>query len=238
MKPQTTKFLGTASSAVLACALGLFSTSALAQTQAVDEQAASRNAGVLDRARPDFDAVGIRAGSFLILPKATTTVDVSDNIYASTTNAVSDTGGVFQPEVTIRSDWSRNLLEMYARAAFSTYASHGSENATEAEIRGSGRYDIQEGWNLNGGLGYAYLAEPRSISPSRAPRPGDPGDRRDTAGGVVPPERSDHPAQPEVPSRRGPASGTAGGNRHPRRSHPDQPPAQPVFGAVVKACGS
>ena len=164
MKPQTTKFLGTASSAVLACALGLFSTSALAQTQAVDEQAASRNAGVLDRARPDFDAVGIRAGSFLILPKATTTVDVSDNIYASTTNAVSDTGGVFQPEVTIRSDWSRNLLEMYARAAFSTYASHGSENATEAEIRGSGRYDIQEGWNLNGGLGYAYLAEPRYLA--------------------------------------------------------------------------
>ena len=164
MKPRTTKILGTASSAVLACALALFSTSALAQTQAVDEQAASRNAGVLDRARPDFDAVGIRAGSFLILPKATTTVDVSDNIYASTTNTVSDTGGVFQPEVTIRSDWSRNLLEMYARAAFSTYASHGSENATEAEIRGSGRYDIQEGWNLNGGLGYAYLAEPRYLA--------------------------------------------------------------------------
>ena len=164
MRTRTKMALGRVPSAVAAGAIIFCASSAFAQVQEVDAQAASRNAGVLDRARPDYDAVGIRAGSFLILPKATTTVDVSDNIYASTTNTVSDTGVVIQPEVTIRSDWSRNMIEMFARAAYSAYASHGSENATEAELRAQGRYDIQEGWNLNGGLGYAYLAEPRYLA--------------------------------------------------------------------------
>ncbi len=156
------------SSVALALAVGLCSTTAFAQVAAVDDQAASRNAGVLDRARPDYDAVGIRAGSFLILPKATTTLDASDNIFAAHTNTVSDTVILFQPEVTMRSDWSRNMLELYGRAAFSVYGSNSSQNATEAEVRASGRYDIAEGSNLNGGLGYAYMAEPRYLATSQA----------------------------------------------------------------------
>ena len=168
MKPQALKTLSSVSSAVLACALVLTATASVAQVAAVDDPAASRNAGVLDRARPDYDAVGIRAGSFLVLPKATTTLDSSDNIFAAHTNTVSDTVILFQPEVTMRSDWSRNMLELYARAAFSAYGSHSSQNATEAEVRATGRYDIAEGSNLNGGLGYAYLAEPRYLATAQA----------------------------------------------------------------------
>ena len=168
MKSRALEVLVSGSSAVLASGLMLTASGAFGQVVAGDEQATSRNAGVLDRARPDYDAVGIRAGSFLILPKATTTVDASDNILASHTNTVSDTVILFQPEVTMRSNWSRNMLEVYGRAAFSAYGSNSSQNATEAEVRASGRYDIAEGSNLNGGLGYAYMAEPRYLATAQA----------------------------------------------------------------------
>ena len=168
MKPQAIEPMSYLSSAVVACALLLSATTSVAQVAAVDDPAPSRNAGVLDRARPDFDAVGIRAGSFLILPKATTTLDVSDNIFAAHTNAVSDTVILFQPEVTMRSDWSRNMLELFGRAAFNAYGSNSSQNATETEVRVAGRYDIVDGSNLNAGLGYAYMAEPRYLATALA----------------------------------------------------------------------
>ena len=126
------------------------------------------SASVLERPRPDYDAVGIRAGSFLLLPKLTTTVDFSDNIYASTSTPKSDAILLLQPEITARSDWSRNQVELFARAATSAYASANSENATEFETRLSGRYDIGQASNFNGGLGYAYLAEPRYQATARA----------------------------------------------------------------------
>jgi hypothetical protein len=146
-------------SAILVIAAGVSAASA----QAMDPQA-QRNVGVMDRPRPDYDAAGIRSGAFIILPRLTTTVDFDDNIYAGSTTKTSDTVVLLQPEVTVRSDWSRNMVEAYARAAFSEYASHSSENTTEYEVRGGGRYDIAEDSNLNGGVRYARLMEPRYLS--------------------------------------------------------------------------
>lgn len=164
MKSRDPLSLASTSAFVLAAALSLMaSTSSFAE-----DQSPERNAGVLERARPDYDAVGLHAGSFLILPKATTTFDLSDNIYASSSNTVSDSIVLFQPEVTVRSDWSRDMVELYARGAFSAYASHNSENASEAEVRGSARLDLWEGSNVNGGAGYAYLVEPRYLATAQA----------------------------------------------------------------------
>ena len=134
-----------------------------ASAQVMDTQS-QRNVGVLDRPRPDYDAAGLRAGAFIILPRLTTTLDFDDNIYAGSTAKTSDTVVLLQPEVTVRSDWSRNMIEGYARATFNEYASHSSENTTEFEVRGDGRYDIAEDSNLNAGVRYARLMEPRYLS--------------------------------------------------------------------------
>lgn len=142
--------------------------SAAASAALADDRGQDVSASVLERPRPDYDAVGIRAGSFLLLPKLTTTADFSDNIYASTSGKKSDAILLLQPEITVRSDWSRNQVELFARAATSAYASASSENATEVETRLSGRYDIGQASNINGGLGYAYLAEPRYQATARA----------------------------------------------------------------------
>ncbi len=147
-------------------AIALGGGSAFAQTfdPAAATASPQRNEGVLDRVRPDYDATGLRDGAFIILPKITTTLDLDDNIYAGSTTKTSDTVVLIQPEVTIRSDWSRNLVEAYARATFDEYASNGSENTSEYELRLAGRYDLGDASNVNGGAQFAHLMEPRYLT--------------------------------------------------------------------------
>jgi hypothetical protein len=139
-----------------------------ALAQALDDPATiglpRRNESVLERARPDYDAAGIRSGSFIFLPKLTTTLEASDNIYAGSTTKTSDTAAVAQPEATIRSDWSRNMVEGYARATLQRYAANGSENTSQYELRLSGRYDFGEASNVNAGAQFAHLTEPRYLT--------------------------------------------------------------------------
>ena len=119
-----------------------------------------RNVGVLDRPRPDYDARGILWRSFVVLPRITTTADFDDNVYASTSKS-SDTIFQVQPEVTVRSDWSRSMVEGYARASINQYASHSTENTTDIVFRGAGRYDLGDASNLTAVAQYASLTEPR-----------------------------------------------------------------------------
>ena len=132
-----------------------------ATAQSVTATSVDRNVGVLDRPRPDYDAVGMRSGAFILLPRLTTTIDFDDNIYATQTQKTSDTLVLLQPELTVRSDWSRNMIEGYARAAFDEYLSHGTENTEEYQLRGDGRYDIADDSNINGGGSFSRLMEPR-----------------------------------------------------------------------------
>jgi hypothetical protein len=114
----------------------------------------------MDRPRPDYDARGLLWGAFVVLPRLTTTVDFDDNVFA-TSQKTSDTIVQLQPEVTVRSDWSRNAVEAYARASVNQYLSHGTENTTDVLVRGSGRYDLGEASNVNASAQYGWLTEPR-----------------------------------------------------------------------------
>jgi hypothetical protein len=142
--------------------------SAQAQAQSVDPQAQAarldRNVGVLDRRRPDYDAVGISIGSFILLPKVTVTADLNDNIYAGSQVKANDTVLLIQPEATLRSDWSRNMVEATIRAAFDNYTSHSSENTNVYDFHVGGRYDIADASNLNGGILLAHSMEPRYLT--------------------------------------------------------------------------
>ena len=150
------KLLAAASAAGL---LGLGCGQAVAQ--AVDPAIGpERTVGVMDRPRPDYDAQGILYGSFVILPRLTTTVDFDDNVYA-TSSKTADTIFQFTPQVTIRSDWSRSAIEGYAQAAVNQYASHSTENTTDVLLRGTGRYDLGDASNVNAGAQYGWLTEPR-----------------------------------------------------------------------------
>src|ERR1700740_3685110 len=47
-----------------------------------------RNTSVLQRERPDYDRIGVRAGSFDVFPQVTVGLGYSDNLYYTQENAV------------------------------------------------------------------------------------------------------------------------------------------------------
>lgn len=49
-----------------------------------------RGQSVMERARPGYDAAGIRAGGFMVYPTASVTESYNDNIYATPANETGD----------------------------------------------------------------------------------------------------------------------------------------------------
>jgi hypothetical protein len=125
-----------------------------------------RNVSVRERPRPEFDALGIRAGSFLVYPKVEAAVAYEDNIFALENLEVEDTIYSFAPSVTATSQWSRHQLDAFARANIYRYADFNGQNAETYSLGASGRLDVVRGTALRGGISHDYLVEPRSSASS------------------------------------------------------------------------
>lgn len=143
----------------LVTGLGLAST---AEAQSAFDR--SRNVGVLDRPHPEYDALGVRAGSFLVYPKIEIGVGYDDNVYAAESDAVDDTLFTVKPQVTAESTWSRHSLQLAAGANFDRYASLDEENTDQYRASATGRLDIRRDANVSGSVAYLSTFEPRGSS--------------------------------------------------------------------------
>ncbi len=121
-----------------------------------------KNVTVRDRPRPDYEAVGIKAGGFTVYPRVTGSVEYNDNIYATKANEESDTIWRVKPEVAVRSDWSRHALGAFASASVNRYSDFGTEDTEEYTLAVNGRLDIVRGANVAGSVQYQALTEPRT----------------------------------------------------------------------------
>ena len=128
------------------------------ERQAFDRGA---NVSVLQRPRPDYDAKGIHLGGFLVYPKLTSGVQFNDNIYAAQSFVRSDALFTVEPEVDIRSTWSRNSLSAYVRASQDIYSRFSVEDSTSVAVGGSGRLDFGDS-TLTADLSYNDSVLPRS----------------------------------------------------------------------------
>lgn len=128
---------------------------------------------VLSRPRPDYDPLGIRAGSFLIFPSVGVSTTYDSNILATPTATKSDIYITEQPGVTVSSDWNRHAVGMSASGQFKQYTSHDSENVNNAAYDARGRYDIANGEYVSADAGYALQHEDRSAptAPGNAKNP-------------------------------------------------------------------
>ena len=135
--------------------------------------ARDRNVSVRERPRPDYEAPGIRAGGFLVFPRVTASLAYDDNIYATDTNKVSAGIGEIVPEVAIRSQWSRNELSAFARAAITRYFNHSSENTEDYAVGAAGRLDLLRASNLYASGSFVSAHEPRTspTAPTAASSP-------------------------------------------------------------------
>jgi hypothetical protein len=154
----------------LSCALILTAAVPAVEASAQSAQLAfqrDRNVSVRQRPRPDFDALGVRAGLFLLYPKVDLSVATEDNIFYQTTNKQSDTISSIGPSITAQSQWSRHSLSAQAQANLYRYSNFSSENNTTYAAGLNGRLDVVRGTVLRGAVSLDHLVEPR-YSPSIA----------------------------------------------------------------------
>ena len=107
-----------------------------------------RNVGVVERARPDFDPLGLRRGGFLIFPRVEFGLGATDNVFLSPTDRRSDAFAVVAPSLRVTSDWSRHQLLVSGGGRFRRYFSNGLRDQDEYYLNGLGRLDVGTSYSL------------------------------------------------------------------------------------------
>ncbi len=147
--------------ALAAFVLCLVAAQASAQIIPVPVEIQTERQSVLQHARPDYDALGLRAGSFLILPSADVVESWDSNIYATPTGDTSDRITTIAPQLGIQSDWNNHALNLLFSDQSMIYNTHSSENVNNITGAAEGRFDIEREIYLTGGGGVQLLHEPR-----------------------------------------------------------------------------
>jgi hypothetical protein len=125
--------------------------------------ARDNNISVLERPRPDYEALGIHAGGFIVYPRLTESAVYDDNIFA-TSGGFQKSDEIFQtsPELAVKSNWSRHELNFLAHGVFNNYLTHHNEDTTDYGVAIDGRLDVVRRSNLFGGASYDLLTEART----------------------------------------------------------------------------
>lgn len=125
-------------------------------------QAAPELQDVSQRPHPDYDALGIRAGSFLIFPYANLSENYDSNVYATQSGVKSDFFTELTPDVTVDSNWNNHALDLDAGGDIKRYSSEVSENVSDAHAAANGRLDVLRDIYFLGGLQFQRLHEDRT----------------------------------------------------------------------------
>lgn len=160
---HTKPALFTKSVVVLSLLAGL-SGAAFAEDVGSDQRGVTdqRGVSVKERARPDYDAAGIRAGSFMVYPSASLTEAYSDNIYAAKTNKTDDFITTLGAGVAVLSNWNRHSLNLRAGLEQLFYADNADEDNFNWNIGADGRIDILRDTRLSLNGSFAQLHEDRT----------------------------------------------------------------------------
>ena len=128
---------------------------------------------VQKRARPEYDAHGLRVGSFLFYPSLTAGVGYADNVY----NAPAATGDYFYtlaPEARLESSWSRHWLQLSAGSKSYWYGQQSNDNRTDWHVNGATRLDLARGSEIKANASYELLHEPFGAELAGGLAPGKP----------------------------------------------------------------
>lgn len=101
-----------------------------------------RNVSVMERPRPDYDALGIRAGSFIVSPRIDLGIGFNDNIFLTEEDGISDGYAIVRPSLRVNSDWSRHQLSATANGAFNRYLDYANRNEDNWNVGALGRLDV------------------------------------------------------------------------------------------------
>jgi hypothetical protein len=136
-------------------------------------EAESSNADVLQRARPEYDAPGMRMGSFFLYPSLTAGVGYLDNAFNDATK-VGDYFYSIAPELKLQSSWSRHELTIAAGGKSYWFAEQGSEDRTDWNAGAKARIDIVRGSDIKLEAAFAQAHEARGTDLTGGLAIGDP----------------------------------------------------------------
>lgn len=108
----------------------------------VTSQEPSPNVPVTQRPRPAYDALGMRAGGFLIYPSLTVSETYDDNIFAVPEDEDSDFITLVQPRIDVASNFVRHSLGFGVGSDIAFYADNTDENFQDVSVNADGRLDI------------------------------------------------------------------------------------------------
>ena len=117
--------------------------------------------GVMQRPRPDYDAKGLPLGGFRLYPVLDLDAGYTDNVFANAAKQ-GDYFSEIDPSLDLRSQWGRDLLDVYGGSQTTTYSKYSSENMTNYDVGSSGRVDILDDTDLRANVYYDGLHEPRT----------------------------------------------------------------------------
>jgi len=151
--------------AALLCSL-CFATGTQAFGQAQNDFARDRDLGVLDRPRPEYDALGMPVSTFLMYPRLNVVTGYNDNIFAQNTGTQGSGFVQLQPSVAFRSQWSQHELDLLTHASINRYFDHGTEDTDDYGASLNGRLDVLASTKLTAGGSYDLETEPRESETS------------------------------------------------------------------------
>jgi hypothetical protein len=136
--------------------------SAGAQTTVDNNFGRDRSVAVNERAKTDYQPLGLRLGAFMANPQVGVALISNDNVFYDNAHKKSDIILEVTPGVEISSDWSRNALAFGVSSAIDQYGSATTVNATSWNVHANGRYDISSHANVFGALSHDDGVESRS----------------------------------------------------------------------------
>jgi hypothetical protein len=117
--------------------------------------------GVLDRARPEYDAAGVPVGGLTLYPSLAVDATADDNIFRGP-SGVSDAIWTISPRLDLRSNWDNNALQLYGQLDHYAYQNQTTETRTNWTLGGTGRLDFSPGSFLGNETSYFDTHEART----------------------------------------------------------------------------
>jgi hypothetical protein len=103
---------------------------------------------VAERAREDFDPLGVRLGAFRLDAAAELGLGYDDNVFGTRNNREGDAFTDLGAEAGVRSDWSTHALGLTGRVQQRRYLDNGSLDWTDYALGAFGRYDVTPDTNV------------------------------------------------------------------------------------------
>jgi hypothetical protein len=141
---------------------------AMAQSPAKNPETAKQESGallegmgVLDRARPEYDAVGVPVGGLTLYPTLAASVSGDDNVFRGPV-ASSDAIWTISPRLDLRSNWDTNAVQLFGQLDHYEYQRLNNETRSNWMVGGMGRLDLGPGSFLNNQTSYFDTHEART----------------------------------------------------------------------------